>query len=209
MVDSHFDQVVALAQEQRPDLTKAIIAILSERADKRSLLHLAAFRRFKSDDLRMETVRALSAVDQSLAQRILSEFLQDDAETIRIKAANSIRMFEDPAALHYLFKTARERAFHRRTFAEKKAVLSCLARFGGDEAMPLLRALLLKAGFFGRSRRDETRLAAANALASSPTSGAVEILSEGLRSSKKAAAGACRKAFRRIGNPPKGEEIPS
>jgi hypothetical protein len=198
-----------LIHEQKPVLAKTLLAAFAGQLDKKAVIRLAAFRRIADSGLRREAVRALATIDLDPAPRLLGDFLLDPEETVRVEAARAIRPPGDPAVVGNLLKLVEDKAFAKKSAAEKEAFLAGLARSGRDEALAYLRSLLRRTRLFGRAPAEETRLAAVEALTLAATPASAEILTEGARVAPKTVADACRKALWRLGLKPDSPKGPA
>jgi hypothetical protein len=193
--------LVALAQDAKPDFTKALIQLMAARPDRKSILQLASFVNYADPEIKREAVQALGAITESddLANKILVEFLADPNERVRVEAAKAVRLERDRRALEKMLRSVSEKKFRETSDAEKEAVLGALARTEDREAAAALRALVEKAGLFGKAKREETRLGAVAALASMKSPLAREALKANVRNPDRKIAEACRKAIARRG----------
>jgi HEAT repeat protein len=187
-----------MAQDRKPELTKALIRLISARPDRKSILQLAAFVNYTNPEIKREAIEALGAIADDLANKVLIEFLHDPSERVRIEAARVARLDRDRRALEKIVDLTGEKEFQERSVGEKEAILGLLARTGDKQAVAALRALVEKSALFGRAKQDETRLYAAEALATMKSPEAVEALKAQTRHSNKKIADICQKALDRL-----------
>jgi len=196
MIRNHPSETAALAQERKPALTKTLISLLGERADRKAILQLTSFARASNPEIRREAVHVLGTIDDDLARKALLEYLHDSDELIRIDAFRSARLEIDQRTLDQALKEALGKSFHDRSPAEKEALLTALGRTNTSEAAAVLRTLLLKKRLFSRERVRKTRLLAVTGLAAMTIPDALETLRIGAGNSKPTISAACAQALR-------------
>jgi hypothetical protein len=96
-----------------------------------------------------------------------------------------------------LIEFIQSKDFPRRDPAEKKAFFDAIGLAGSNDAIPLLRGLLLKRAWFRRKKAEELRTGAANALALIASREAKSVLELGQKSKVAVIRKACQQALRR------------
>ncbi len=199
MGKDRLDLLANLAQEQKPFITKAIIAIFSDLHDQKAIPFLAKFLSYRNKEIKIEVIKALGRFAETVAHKILLEFMREDEdEDIRTAAAEKIDLSLDKNLMKTAIDLASAKNFHAKSFREKEAVLKALGRGKPDEACDLLRAFLKKSNFLKKPKIEESRFCAIRALETIATPRAVEILSAGAERAKKKVRATCREALERL-----------
>ncbi len=199
MGKDHLDLLANLAQEQKPFITKAIIAIFSHLQDQKAIPFLAKFLSYKNKDIKIEVIEALGRFSDTVAHKILLEFMREDKdEDIRTAAAEKIHLSLDKDLMNAAVHLALAKNFHAKSLREKESLLKALERGGSDEACDFLRVLLKKSGFLKKAKIEESRLCAIRSLEAIATPKAVEVLRGGAGRAKKKIKSACREALERL-----------
>jgi HEAT repeat protein len=187
-----------VVQDEKPDLAKAIISVLSEVNGKRSIQHLATFVNYSNKDIKTEAIKALGKHVDMTANKIILAFLQDDDVEMRIQAARSCQHVCDKSLKDHIISTVKSKAFKRRSDEEIKALLELLGRTQTEESYQALRSFLKKTGFVASSRVKEMGLSAIKALESLGTSEARVILEEGTRRHNHSIKQACQRSLKNL-----------
>lgn len=196
--DVGLDNIETLAcqlQDGKPALSRDIITILARTRDKKVLSYLAPLITYVNKDIRLAVVESLSLFEDPLAQKILSGFLQDLDEDVRMAAADRLEKLSDKVILHRVIRMISGRRFHDKSPREKIAVMNILGRSGTREAVEALRKVMEKSSLFSKAKQEDTRLCAVAALAVMQIPEALDALSKGVKSSSKKVSEACRKAL--------------
>jgi hypothetical protein len=137
--------------------------------------------------VRKETLEALSHIEGKEGTSILLNALEDPDERLRLKVAKVLSQRPpSPEALDYVSALLLRKDFRDKNQAEKETLLETWAKIGKDEAIPLLKKLILKKTWFKREKQTETSSLALKSLASIGTSLSQESLKEfSLKSKKK------------------------
>ena len=201
-------ELIPLALDSRPQLSREIINIISLSEDQRKVSHLAAFLRSVRKSLRLETVKALAGLDEAAAQSLLVKLLGDEDEELRIEAASGLKPRNDPEAVGHLLRLVEAKGFKNKTMKEKQALLGCLGRSGAPEACRFLRQVIGKRTITFDRRNLETRLAAVSALGQMASEEAVKCLKEGAGSRNKKIKEACLTALLAVSEKREGPNSP-
>ncbi len=192
------DSIETLAgqlQDGKPALSKSIISLLGQSQDRRALTYLAPLITYTNKDIRLAAIAILGSFQDPLAQKILSGFLQAEDEDIRTAAADQLGKVTDKIILRRVIRMVSSRRFHDKSSREKTAVMGILGRSVTSEGLEALRKAMEKSGFFGRARRDDTRLCAVSVLEAMRMPEALDVLRKGVKSSNKKVSEACRRAL--------------
>ncbi|HEX9912381.1 MAG TPA: HEAT repeat domain-containing protein [candidate division Zixibacteria bacterium] len=137
--------------------------------------------------VRKETLEALSHIEGKEGTSILLNVLADPDERLRLKAAKVLsQRLPTQEALDYVSALFLRKDFRDKNRVEKETLLETWAKIGKDEAIPLLKKLILKKVWFKREKQTETSSLALKSLASIGTPLSQESLKEfSLKSKKK------------------------
>ncbi len=196
--EKDFTALIGLTQENRPALTKEVIAILGELEDNRTIQFLADFISSKDKSIKRITIDSLGKIKDEKVPKILLSFLADEDENLRISACQKLRYFGDSSILKPVMKIAERKTFKKKSREEKQAFLDFLGRSKNQEACEFLQAIIKKSSFFRRSKHNETRLCAISSLEKMGTPEAFQVLNEGMLSRTKKIREACRLALNRL-----------
>ena len=187
-----------VVQDEKPDLAKAIISVLSEVNGKRSIQHLATFVNYNNRDIKAEAIKALGKHVDMTANKLLLAFLKDDDVEMRIQAAQSCQHICDKTLRDHILHTVKSKSFKRRSDEEIQAFLALLGRSQTEQAYQTLRSFLKKAGIIASARVKEISLSTISALESLGTSEARVILEEGTRVHNRNIKQACEKSLQNL-----------
>ncbi len=190
--------LAGLAGDERPLLSKDIIALLRKEAGKKALPHFSEFLRFRSKDIKLAAIEALGDFSDELANRILLGFLRDADEDIRIQAALRLHPVEEQSRIRRLIRETRSKDFRRKSAKEIGAILSFLGRTKTPEALAFLRKTLLRKAVWPSARNLTLRLGSVAGLESMATAESKKALESGTRSGIKAVREACARALARL-----------
>jgi HEAT repeat protein len=190
--------LASLAADERPLLSKAVIGFLSRDAGRKGLPHFAVFLGFKNKDIKLDAIRALGQVQDELSNKILLGFLNDPDEDLRIQAAMRLNPREERSRIQHILEAAGSRAFRAKSLKEKQAILTFLGRTRTEEALVLLRRILLKKRLWLTASAKEMKLAAVSGLENHGTDEASRVLEKAAGSRNKDVREACSQALARL-----------
>ena len=150
--------------------------------------------------VRREAVRAISAIEER--QRVIPQLIRKLSDTdgrVRGIAALQLARIGRGEAAKPLMDLVLSKAFGRRDVHEIRLLLQAIGMTGSDEAVLTLSHILMKKGFFGKTRADAIRRSAADALGAIRTPGALMALREISGTGDGLAREASRAALERIG----------
>ncbi|MGB8953671.1 MAG: HEAT repeat domain-containing protein [Candidatus Aminicenantales bacterium] len=198
MSQKNLDLLLPLASDQKPLLTRAIIALLSTFKDKKSISLFAVFHKFQNRAIQLEAIQALGRIKEDMANKVLIGFLHEEDAEVRISAAENLHSSTDKSLVSDLIQIAAEKTFYERSPREKIALMNILGQSRTEEALSFLQSLLEKTGPIPKGKQEETRLYAVQALEAMATSKAREILLKGTKDENKKISHACQEALQRI-----------
>ena len=190
--------LAALACDERPQLSRAIIGLLARSPDKKGLPHFSVFLGLKTKELKLEAIRALGQFQDEMANRILLGFFNDKDEDVRIQAALRLNPVEEKSKIEQIIREAEGRPFQDKSLKEKQAILSFLGRTQTEEATAFLRKSFAKRSLWMSARARGMKLAAVAGLESLGTEEAAKLLEKGAQSRNKALQEACSRALARL-----------
>lgn len=188
----------ALADQARtsgPAAAKAILAVLAEIRDPRSIPALEEVLSGEDESVRLRAVQVLGAIPDPAAQRILARLLRDPDREVRIEAARHVRLEGVSETVRDLIGLVEGKTFPRRSEAETSAFLLALGRSGSEEAFRAMAGLLKRRAFFQKAGLRTVQLGAVRALQAVPGPASARVLAEGSRRGPRFARAACRKAL--------------
>ncbi|MGA2534254.1 MAG: HEAT repeat domain-containing protein [Candidatus Aminicenantales bacterium] len=198
-------ELAAQAADERPQLSRAIIGLLSQSPGKKGLPHFSVFLGLKNKEIKLEAIRALGQFRDEMANRILLGFLDDKDEDIRIQAALKLNPVEEISRIQHLIREAEGRSFRDKSLKEKQAILSFLGRTQTEEAMTFLRKVFTKRGLWMSAKARDMKLAAVSGLEGLGTGEAAKLLEKGAQSRDKALQEACSRALARLAQAKTGQ----
>ncbi|MGB9765653.1 MAG: HEAT repeat domain-containing protein [Candidatus Saccharicenans sp.] len=169
--------IVSLIDDQRPQLTAAIIEIMRSQPGKKIIPHFSSFLTLSNQELKIKAIEALSSFSDEMANRILLGFLEDSSQEVRLKATTSLKFLGDAAKLKQLMKEVFTKKFKEKHYEEKKAFFEFLGKTRSQEAFDFLKKVFLKKSL--RPSITELRLGAVAGLEAMETKEAVEVLRRG------------------------------
>ncbi len=189
--------LVGLAADERPLLSREIIAILAA-AGRKGLPLLSAFVNSKDRDIRLAAVAAIGAAGDESSNRLLAAFMKDVDEDVRVQAALRLNPAAEGSRIRSIIRDASGRGFKGRSLKEKTAVLTFLGRTRTAEALDFLRRTLLRRVPWSRTTETDLKLAAVSGLEHMATPEACRALEKGARSWNEAVRAACGGALARL-----------
>ena len=160
----NFNQLMMIADEEKPALTQEIISILSSSGEKKAVQLLANFIPYQNKSIKQATILALGRIKDSTANRILVGFLADKEEELRLLAAENIATPLESSPLKFIIKIIQLKSFKKKSHREKQAFLNLLARSHNQLAIKKLEEIITKTGLFSFPKRVESALLAIKAL---------------------------------------------
>lgn len=187
---------IPFLDDKRWFLVRNIVYILGRIGKEQSIPYLQKAFNHPEPRVRKEVVQALGLIGGSKAISLLLKAINDDDIRIRTMAAINFSKIGKKAALLPLLEIVQSKEFPKREPSEIKAFFDAIGMIGSNDAIPILRQLLERKGWFTKGRIDTIRIGAANALAMIGTSEAKAILEAGVNSKDEAIKEACLQAMR-------------
>ena len=198
MGQQDFVSLLGIAQDGKTDLIKEVIAILGKTGNKEIIPHLEKFTDHKDKNIRLATIQALKIINDEAANEILLRLLKDEDGEVRTLALMNLNHLKNQAAFDSVMLMVKRKNFHKKNKMEKNAILQFLARSQNEKVNSLLQSFLKKGPILSKSRLNETRLCAVDALETMATSTSVDILKKGIKLRNKTLRQACKLALRKI-----------
>lgn len=152
--------------DRRWYVVRNIVGILGRIGSSHAIPYLKRTVNHQDIRVRKETLDALSQIEGKEVTEVLLKAIEDTEERLRIQVIQLLAFRADPKALEHISIFLQRKDFKERSYAEKEALLQTWAKIGGDEAIPLLRKLVLKRAFFKKEKQKEISLLALKAVAS-------------------------------------------
>ncbi|PLX96746.1 MAG: hypothetical protein C0621_01385 [Desulfuromonas sp.] len=154
----------ALLLDQPWYVVRNAVAIVGEIRDPSSVTPLCTVTMHADVRVRRETVRALTRIGGREASDALLATLQNDDAELRPQLLLALGATKTVEAVPLLLsQLLRSDPWHKR-FEDRKALIKALGEIGDEEAVEPLLKLLATKRWWGRSRHNELRAAAALAL---------------------------------------------
>ena len=169
--------VASQLDEQKPELTSALIDLMLEQPAKKIIPHFTAFLTMSSRELKFKAVEALASFNDDLANKILMAFMNDKDGEVRLKATTNLRFLGDISSLSKLMAEVFTPKFGARSFEEKKALFEFLGRTKSQEAFKFLKKIFLKKSW--RRSTTELRICAVAGLEKMASKEAIDLLRRG------------------------------
>ncbi len=185
-----------LIQESRPALSQEIISLLKKSQDKRAVAQLAHVMRYKNPVVKQAAVRALGAIDEDAAGKILLGFLSDPDDEIRIAVLDNLKKSEDKQIIFHIIGLISERKFFKKVLREKQALFDFLGRSDSGEACAFLAEILRKVPFLPNPKHTELCLYAVSALTKMRNPKSLDVLKKGSKRRNWKIRSACLRALK-------------
>jgi len=173
--------LASLVQESRPVLSQEIIRLMGEAQDIRMVNFLANIVAYKNTPVKLAAIRALGQFPEQSAHKVLSGFLADLNEEVRVSALDNMKKVADKQVLSHIFDAIMGKGFAKFSVREKRAYFDVLARSDSEEACAFLAAILTKVPFLPNPKHTTLCLYAISALEKMKLAAAKEALKEGAK----------------------------
>jgi len=158
-------EVGRLVNSEKPYVVRDAVYILGRIGDTRAVEYLSGAIRYKSREIRLEGVSALSHYRGPSVEQLLLEALLDSDVDIRTAALRTIVSMGSSDVLDSLLAFVESDDFKAKDLTEKRRFFMALAKLGGTLLVPYFGELLARKKFFGRAAENELKLCAIAALA--------------------------------------------
>jgi HEAT repeat protein len=183
-------------EDRRWYLVRNIIYILGRIGKEQALPYVQKAFNHEENRVRREAIQALGLIGGPKAIGLLVRALTDNDVRIRCMAAINLGKVGKKAGLIPLLEVVQTKDFYKKEPVEIKAFFNAIGMVGSNEAVPVLQQLLERKSWFGRGRKDEIHIGAANALAVIGTPDAKAILEDGKNSKDESIRDACTQALK-------------
>ena len=190
--------LASLAQDDKPDFTRIVVAVFGKIRDPQTIPFLADVLSFRNKASRLRAIQALGLFVEEAAHKILTTLLHDPDEDIRTQAADVVRIAGDKVTIAEIMDLAVRKKFQGKTPAEKTAFLKALGRSRSKEACTLLAKILQTSAMIGRRAVRETRLGAVAGLEANGGPEAIEALRTAARRAPRKIKAASRNALHKL-----------
>lgn len=169
----HVPELGTYVGDSRWYFARNVVAILASTKSSATLMYLERTLRYPDARVRRETIRALSGINDQLAAEMLVAALNDeDAQNVQL-AARYLGQRGTHGSVEALEEVARGEGPGSRETGPRVEAIEALGRLGAREALPTLESLAGKRSLLDRGRGRELRAAAAAAIETIKTRGAV------------------------------------
>ncbi len=145
-------------------VVRNIIYILRKIADKRAVDYLLKTVRHSDVRVKKEVLRTLGELGGGGVFQVLRECLDDGELQVRVTALKALGTVGSEAAKRTIMDRISSKEFRDKEFEEKKEFFDVLARWKGADVYSFLVEQVKHRTFFGRSKTDENRACAVQAL---------------------------------------------
>lgn len=187
---------IPFLEDKRWFLIRNIIYILGRIGKEQTIPYIQKALNHPDHRVRREAVQALGLIGGPRAIALLQKAIEDGDIRIRTLAVINLGKVGKKGALLPLLEMMQLKEFPKKDPLEIKAFFDAIGMIGSNDAIPILRQLLERKGWFTRGKVDAIRIGAANALAMIGTSEAKAVLESGLNSKDEAIKEACLQAIR-------------
>lgn len=142
-------------------LVRNVIHILRQIGDVSALEHIIRAVRYDHNKVRVEVISALGEMGSESELDILSKYISDPDDHVRIASIRAIGNIRTPDSKRIIFDEITGTAFKNKHLDEKIELLKALNKWKGENIINLLIKILDKTSFLDKERNDETRAAAA------------------------------------------------
>ena len=191
------DHFTPFVDDRRWYLVRNIVYILGRVAGDQAFPYLQKAFNHEEVRVRREAVQSLGLIGGPKAAGILVKALTDTDPRIRSMAATHLGKIGKTEGLIPLLEMVQSKDFQKGDPTEIKALFDAIGRIGSNEALPVLRQILERKGWFGRGKVEDLRMGAARALAMIGTPEARSIIESGKESKDESIREACMKALQK------------
>jgi HEAT repeat protein len=168
------DLLVKLCREEIQPLTKFlsspspflichILYVLRKIGHPSTLKYVGNLIAHQDTKVREETLQLLGRFGEK-GKDLAEKFLRDPVPGIRAKASLTLARMAKGQAVKPLMEIILSQDFYKRDYEEKVSFFRALGETGSQEAIPTLKKIAKKRGWFKGEKWDEMRLCATNAL---------------------------------------------
>ena len=179
------ETLARLVDDNKTNLSKEVISILSSIREKRSIQSFAVFIPSKNKTIKSEAIKSLGKFKDTTSNKLLLGFLNDSDENIRILAARNIPIIKDDSIIEHVIQMAKHKGFKDKNEKEIESILEILARSKTEKAYEGLKKIIGKLSFFSGSKNTMIGLCAIESLKAVDNLESREILKKGSRSKNK------------------------
>ena len=157
-------KVIDRLSDERWFAVRQMVSLLGEIGGADSVEGLGNAYRHQDVRVKKEVLKSLARIPSPKSRKLLLEALGDDDKTIQGQAIISLGILKDVAAIYALGEIANMRDAFAENVEQRKEAVKALGMIGTDKAVPYLKKVLTKKGWFGKSGIEDLRSTAAVAL---------------------------------------------
>ena len=167
-------------RNERLPLVRDTLVILRKIGCPASLGPVSMLTSHGDPNIRKEVLLNLAAFPGTETEALILRFLQDEIGALRILAIKTLALAKCKDALKPIREMVLSKKFDEADIAEKKALFEAFGELGADEAVPLLKDMLLRKYWFNKAREEESVTLAVLGLKKVKTDAALKALEEGI-----------------------------
>lgn len=164
--------------DKRWYLVRNAVIILRRIGKPAYLEHVGKLALHKEPRVRKEVLLSLGEFKDPKAKSYVLRFLQDDISAMRIHALKDLAKSGYQGALKPVLEIVSSKEFEERELEEKKAFYEALGELGADEAVPVLKDMLIKKYWFNKDKEKESVILAVSGLRKVKTNAALKAMEE-------------------------------
>jgi HEAT repeats len=155
----HVDVLGGFVSDNRWYLVRNIAYILGRIRSPQAVPYLARIIQHSDSRVRVETVDALASIGTDAAQTLISTFLNDPEQAVRLRALRSLDIRGMQAAMPTLLSLLEMRDPFNRLFVLKQAAIEAVARVAPRNALVVLSKMAKRRFILGQRGRELRRMA--------------------------------------------------
>jgi len=195
LVKTDIGLLAGLSRDNRWFVARNIAYVLGLTKNPEALKILRSLAIHAHEKVRSEALRGAAMLGQG-AKDIVHRGLGDSDRSVRMLAMDLIAPFADASTPALLLAALQDKGFEEKDVAEKRALFSATVRVAGEHALAPLSVLLLRRRLLASGTNDETRIAAAAAIAAIGTPNAADYLKQCVASGDEGLVAICEQALR-------------
>jgi HEAT repeat protein len=204
-----YNALVNLGERVRPEVERRLgderwfavrqmVSLLGALGGAQSLDALETAYTHPDIRVKKEILKSLARIPSERSSRILMEALKQGDRTIQGQAIISLGMLKDPRAVDILGEIALKRDAFSDNFEQRKEAVKALGIVGSENAVPYLKRLLFKKGWFGKRANEEIRSLAVISLGKIGGDEALEAIERACNESSGALYNTCKRVLEAI-----------
>jgi len=190
--------LVAALDDKRWFVVRNAVGILGEIREPEALPGIEKTLSHNDQRVRREAIRAINRIGGNASIRLLLQLVEGDYSDMRRQAMLSLGAMKNPAAIPPLVRIVQTKDPRLRLLEQKKEAIRALGEIGAVEAVPPLAEVVLQRRFWSRSRHNELRVAALEAIGAIGDPAAREVLEWAAEDRSQSVSMAAQKALKQM-----------